>query len=676
MSLIRLAVLVSVAAWLAAGHPAQSQTASVTAQPVPGPAVAPYVTDLAGEPSVTRDEMIARLREKVKYVFVIFNENHSFDNEFGTFPGANGLFADAAGPRDAAHTPGFTQTYTDAAGTLVTVQPFRIGPAENATFVDSVHHSHAGLARKLHVVDGHPAMDRFAADEYGRFASKGGRANAAMGTQFARLVMSHIDCDTIPFLWQYANRFALFDNIFATEDTPSTPNAIAMIAGQAGETQWVKHGTTPQRVVVGNHSGELHLPPLTNDPQPFWGSQYDTNKAVNGQPDSPGEFYGDGNVAASMTYASLPLTLAGREVGIAMKQDAAPLTDLADIQQDIPFIAAQDGAPVFWRWYQEGYDHEPYESEGAASHIGYVSHHHGPQYFGYIANNPAFRANLRGAGDFFADLEKGDLPAAGGVFYLRGGFTNLPGMTPPIQNPDFPAHLTDADRATIARTKKGDDDHPAYADRQISEAMAARIVNAIAGRPEIWNRSAIIIAYDESDGFYDHVPPRILSYGPDGLPLARGIRIPLILISPYARAHVVAHAEGDHNAVIETINEIFNLPPLASLPDEKAALISGEDATFNGPNGFVQHFLGPRDINAPETDDLLAGFDPARLAGTRPPLPASYAMIDDATVNTLPHYAGGGCAAIGMTPTDRAPGITNPLPAQLNTLPATLPAYN
>jgi hypothetical protein len=53
--------------------------------------------------------------------------------------------------------------------------------------------------------------------------------------------MSHIDCDTIPFFWLYASRFTIFDNIFATEDTPSTPNAVAMIAGQSGETQWVKH---------------------------------------------------------------------------------------------------------------------------------------------------------------------------------------------------------------------------------------------------------------------------------------------------------------------------------------------------------------------------------------------------------------------------------------------------
>src|SRR5208282_3505014 len=120
----------------------------------------------AAAPHPGRDALIRLLRRKIKYVFVIFNENHSFDNEFGSFPGANGLFADAAGPRDPAHIPGFVQTYTDAAGAVVMVKPFRLGPSENSTFVDSVDHSHTGLAAKLHLVDGKPAMDQFAADEY------------------------------------------------------------------------------------------------------------------------------------------------------------------------------------------------------------------------------------------------------------------------------------------------------------------------------------------------------------------------------------------------------------------------------------------------------------------------------------------------------------------------------
>jgi phospholipase C len=186
----------------------------------------------------------------------------------------------------------------------------------------------------------------------------------------------------------------------------------------------------------------------------------------------------------------------------------------------------------------------------------------------------------------------------------------------------------------------------------------------------------ILITYDESDGFYDHVRPRILSYGPDGLPLARGIRIPMTVISPFARAHAVSHAEGDHNSVIETIEQIFDLPPLATLPDEKQALLAGEDPRFNGPDGFVQHHLGPRDINTPETDDLLSAFDPGRLEGRVPPLPASYAMIDSALIGQLPHYGGKGCSAIGMTPEDIRQNRRTAVPPGLNTLPATLPAYN
>jgi phospholipase C len=659
---------ITLAMALTATNLGMARTTLVVTQPDPGPAVAPYAGDPAKEPATARNEMIRRLRQRIKYVFVIFNENHSFDNEFGTFPGANGLFS--GNPEQ---TPGFTQTYRDTNGQTVTVTPFRIGPEQNASFVDSVDHSHAGLAKKLHVVDGKPMMDGFAAEEYNRFASKGGQA---MGTQFARLVMSYIDCDTIPFFWNYANRFTLFDNIFATEDSPSTPNAIAMIAGQSGETQWVRHGSKARPVTVGDHSGKLAPPPLTGDQQPFYGSQYDTTP-TDRQPAGTRENYRDGNIAENMTFATLPLTLAGRNVQAVMRQDRAPEYDLADIAKDIPFVASKHGKPVPWRWYQEGYDREPYDTGPEASHAGYVSHHHGPQYFGYLANNPAYRGVMRGMGDFFADMKKGDIPAEGGVFYIRGGFTNLENMKPPIQNPNFPAALTESDIDKIRKTKSGDDDHPSYTDRMISEAMAARVVNAVAGRPEIWSQSAIVITYDESDGYYDHVPPRILSYDPDGLPLARGNRVPLIVISPFARAHAVSHAEGDHNAVIETIEAIFDLPPLASLPEERAALLAGEDPKFNGPNGFTQHHLGPRDLNTPETDDLLSAFDPARLSGQRPPLPAEYAMIPNPEIAALPHYGGKGCSAIGMVPVDRRPGATSPpVPEHFNTLPASLPAYN
>ena len=65
----------------------------------------------------------------------------------------------------------------------------------------------------------------------------------------------------------------------------------------------------------------------------------------------------------------------------------------------------------------------------------------------------------------------------------------------------------------------GNDDHPAYSDQQISEAFAARAINEIANSP-YWSQSAIIITYDETDGFYDHVAPSVAAL----LPTARSWR--------------------------------------------------------------------------------------------------------------------------------------------------------
>ena len=630
-------------------------------------------------------------------MFVIFNENRSFDHEYGTFPGVNGLYSDGKNPRSPADTPGFTQTYVDAnIGETVTVQPFRVGPEQNSTFKTSTDHSHAGLAAKIDVQNGVPKMDKFAFVEWQRYARSGSAQGEAMGKQFARLVMAHIDCDTIPFFWRYASRFTIFDNIFATEDTPSTPNAIAMIAGQSGETQWVKHpGATSKPTddgftgtISGTINGKTYSgtgttqgPPVVNDPQPWWGSEFD-DTAANREPTSPKEDWRPSNIASNLTFASLPLTFMGGWINWFMDQDRNPAFDLADLQKDIAFLSQLGGEPVQWRWYQNGYDHEPSDAGGAATHENYVSHHNGPQYFGYLANNSAEQTNLRGEGDFFADMMKNALPRTGGVFYIRGGYYNLnyPKQTAIIQNPRYPNKngLTAAEIAAINVAKSGDDDHPAYSDSQLSEAMAARAINAIAANKDIWEKSAIIITYDESDGLYDHVPPRILSYGPDGLPLARGIRIPLLLISPYARVHAVSHAEGDHNAVIETINALFGLPALSSLPDEADALAAGDSPRFNAfaPAGFEQKYLGPRDTNSAATDSLLSGFDKARVSGALPPLPGSYAMIPDAVVETFPHYGGKGCEAIGVTPEDVRQGVPNLIPEGFNSLPSTLPAYN
>ena len=232
----------------------------------------------------------------------------------------------------------------------------------------------------------------------------GGAAREAMGKQFARLVMAHIDCDTIPFFWRYASRFTIFDNNFATEDTPSTPNAVAVIGGQSGETQWVKHPSETQDAaqdgftgtISGTINGKTYSgtattqgPPLVDDPQPWWGSEFD-NTIVGREPaGSPKEWYNSNDIASNLTFATLPLTFMGGWINWFTDQDRNPAFDLPDVTKDIPFISALGHEPVQWRWYQNGYDHEPTDAGAEASHQNYVSHHNGAQYFGYIANNPA-----------------------------------------------------------------------------------------------------------------------------------------------------------------------------------------------------------------------------------------------------------------------------------------------
>jgi phospholipase C len=659
----------------------------VVAQPAPNGDVAPYVTEPARQVALSEGDLTALVRAHVKYVFVLFQENRSFDHYFGTFRGADGLFSDGTKPRVPATN---TQPIYDTDGKLTSVTSFRIGTEENAADLDDVDHNHPRMAAKMHLVDGVPRMDRFALDEQVKYwpgspidPSAPPAKVPLRSKQFGELAMAYVDCDTVPFMWNYANRFVLFDQIFQTTVGPSTPNAIAMISGQTGETQWVKH---PEQAKVGPGGlfGSTTVP-VTNDPIPYWGlpatpgtPPQPTNIAAPRNtlpPPAPQQKIESGNannVSPNLTFGSLPLTLAGKTLAGVTASDADPARDLADIQQDIPFITGGGNPAYAWGWYQNGYDAEPglpdVNGIRTVPHGSYIGHHNGPQYFGYVANNPAESAHMHGLGDFFSDVSAKSLPAGGGVFYVRGGYDNIQGL-----KPDTSHAVSKADADYISANFLGDDDHPAYSDSQISESLLAAEINAIAASP-YWAESAIIITYDESEGDYDHVPPRILSYDPAGLPLSRGPRIPLILISPFARAHAVSHEEGDHNSVIRLIDTVFGLSPLADLPDEMAALVAGETGPFQtGPAGFVQKFLGPHDDPKMPTGALLSAFDPARLQGAAPPLPPSYATIPANVVATLPHYGGKGCSALGLTTEDRVQGLTNTIPADFHGRPSQTP---
>jgi phospholipase C len=141
----------------------------------------------------------------------------------------------------------------------------------------------------------------------------------------------------------------------------------------------------------------------------------------------------------------------------------------------------------------------------------------------------------------------------------------------------------------------------------------------------------------------------------------------LLLISPYARTSYVAHAQGSQSSVVKFIDRVFNLPPLALLPDEWSAREVGE-------REFGQKDLGPDDALTPAVTDLLEAFSPSRLLGKADPLPPHYASISEALIQTLPQAWGfGGCSYLGITTTDRQQGIPNVIPADFNPRPKTNP---
>jgi phospholipase C len=334
---------------------------------------------------------------------------------------------------------------------------------------------------------------------------------------------------------------------------------------------------------------------------------------------------------------------------------------------------------VQWGWYQQGFNAndvaDPYEPPGSATaptsspnpNSGYVLHHNAPQYFAYLADNPQIlNNNLHGAKDFFNAVEGRTLPTNGGVFYLRGGYDNNDGLAPLDPTPG------------VRNAFLGNDDHPAYSDQQISEAFAAKAISDIANSP-YWAQSAIIITYDETDGFYDHVSPEFRNKFADGSVLAAGPRIPTILISPYALSGAISHRYSEHGSVIKFINELKGLVPLAVLPNESNAEVLGRV-------NLGQDRLGPSDAPDNDVGDLVEAFDFARLLGNKPLLPATAAAFSAAQISTLPHlatanyssngYTNGACAAIGVLPTDfptwaayQSGAPIDPYPANVNPRP-------
>jgi len=150
-------------------------------------------------------------------------------------------------------------------------------------------------------------------------------------------------------------------------------------------------------------------------------------------------------------------------------------------------------------------------------------------------------------------------------------------------------------------------DHPGVSINPGGPSWVAAIVNAIGSSP-YWSNTAIIITWDDWGGWYDHVPPpKIINDGTSwGSGYVYGFRVPLIVVSPYAKAQYISHVTHDFGSILNFTEQVFNLPSLGYADARADNLFDCFD--FNqsplqfqtiSASASAQHFLNDR---TPPTD--------------------------------------------------------------------------
>ena len=173
---------------------------------------------------------------------------------------------------------------------------------------------------------------------------------------------------------------------------------------------------------------------------------------------------------------------------------------------------------ISWSWYSGGYDEAV---AGKGDIIDYQYHHNPFLYFEKYAPGTQGRRNLKDEKLFFSELREGKLPSV--VFF---------------------------------KPSASDNQHPGYASVKAADDKLRQIVESIQANQKVWDRSVIIVTYDENGGLWDHVaPPKVDRWGP-------GTRIPAIIISPYAKRGYVDHTLYDTTSILRLIERRYELQSL------------------------------------------------------------------------------------------------------------------
>ena len=537
----------------------------------------------SGQPQfVTAND--AQTSTPIKHLVVIFPENVSFDHYFATYPKAANV-PDEKQQGTGVAAPAFTaKEGTPQANNLVTnlgtdkdkdlltnnpnsVQPFRLTP-EQAVTTDQGHNY--DKEQKAYN-DG--KMDKFV-------ESTSVDADKAKPGQYARdkgTVMGYYDGNTVTGMWNYAQNYAMSDNSWTTTFGPSTPGAINLVAGNIlGAKQYAPVTETNKETGEKKSDAKLSEPKNAKE-VPFKVGDYgfsltkndQDTAAVTGDPDPAFDDCTDGSNHAGYTDR--------KTVGDSMNEKG-----------------------ITWGWFQAGFKPtKPYDEKtntpaecGAKSKNvagieseDYIAHHQPFQYFASTANphqlppssvdkiGQTDQANHQYDMSDFDDALKAD---------------NMPSVS-------------------FLKAPAAEDGHPAYSGPLDEQKFVVNTINKIQDS-KFWKDTAVVIAYDDSDGWYDHQAPKVVNgsdndtkvdgkqtYGADSeickaVPnqasgpgfCGPGTRVPLLVVSPYAKVNHVDHNPTEQASVLSFIEKNWDLGELGNgLADKRAGSLDGL-FDFNG----------------------------------------------------------------------------------------------
>lgn len=467
---------------------------------------------------------LLKTKTPIQHLVIIYDENVSFDHYFATYPQASNppgepKFSALAG------TPGVNNL---ASANLLTNNPNFTNQANGADAANPyrLDRTQAATADQDHGYTAEQqAYDSGKADLFPEHTGKATPGGAgAFGTKGQ--VMGYYDGNTVTALWNYAQHFAMDDNAYSNTYGPSTPGALEVVSGQTDGVKLIASSKSAY-YLKNDINGQTDYA-LVADVDPG----YDVCSKPQNQVMMQGKNIGDLLNQAGITWGGF---MGGFNLG-ANNPNATTGCKRSTVSAVVG-KAVPDYIPHHnWFQYYASTANPQHLRPQAVADIGYSYDHDGKM-------DPA--NHEYGLGDFYQAVAAGNFPS---VSYIK-----------------LPAYQ---------------DGHAGYSNPLDEQAGLVKLINFLQRQPE-WKHTAIIIAWDDSDGWYDHAFAKTLSSsfdakddqlngagkcgtgtppdGINGLPVSGrcgpGTRLPFLVISPWAKQNYVDHHLITQASVVSFIED-------------------------------------------------------------------------------------------------------------------------